>query len=97
MATTLLDSRKIKQLQPACALWKRYLPARAPFRFHAGNVSDARRWQTRTRRALDRLLGFQNAPKVPFSPRLIEEVDKGDYVRRKILICAFRDSNKDQP
>src|ERR1043166_6724938 len=91
MATKRLDNAKLKELQPAHVLWKHYRPESAPFRFQAKNAAGTRRWQATTRRALDRTLGFQDTRKVGFSPRLIEEVDKGDYVRREILIRTAPD------
>ncbi|MSS73288.1 MAG: acetylxylan esterase [Candidatus Latescibacteria bacterium] len=92
MATKILDHRKIKQLQPAHGLWKLYRPEAAPHHFRAGKVSEARRWQRTTRKALSETLGFQDLPPVPFAPRKIEEVDKGDYRREKVLIRISRDS-----
>jgi len=86
MATTRLDSRKLKALQPAFGLWERYAPEKARHRFRAQNLSAARRWQKRTRAALAQTLGFQSEPAVPLRPKKIEEVDKGDYLREKILL-----------
>ena len=40
------------------------------------------------RQALIQQIGFQDllSPEPPFDPQLIEEVDKGDYIRQKILL-----------
>ena len=73
-------------MQPAHALWKLYRPERAPYRFQATTTGEARTWQRKTRAALDRCIGFQDTPKVRPAPRLLERVDKGDYVREKVLI-----------
>jgi dienelactone hydrolase len=92
MATTLLDSRKLKALQPAFSLWERYAPEKALHRFHARTLAEARSWQKRTRAALARTLGFQSEPAVSLQPKKIEEVDKGDYVREKILLRISKDA-----
>lgn len=39
---------------------------------------------------LTETLGFQDLPSVPFAPKKIEEVDKGDYRREKVLIRTSR-------
>lgn len=75
-----------QDLQPAYQLWKMYRPDEAPYRFQATSIPEAKRWQVRTRRALNHVLGFQNLPRVPFEPVTIERVDKGDYIREKLII-----------
>jgi len=86
MATKILDERKQKELQPGYGLWKQYRPSEAEFAFKAENAAAARRWQTRTRRALGETIGYQDAEQVAPRPRRIERVDKGDYVREKVVI-----------
>jgi len=73
-------------LQPAPALWKTYDPAGAEFAFKAQTVPEAQAWQRRTAAALARTVGFQDIPKAPARPKKLESVDKGDYVREKIVI-----------
>jgi len=92
MATTILDSRKLKALQPALSLWERYAPEKALHRFRARTLAEARRWQKRTRTALAQTLGFQSEHAVPLQPKKIEEVDKGDYRREKILLRISKDA-----
>lgn len=75
-----------KSLQPAHALWSLYQPENAPMRFTAQSLEDARAWQPPVRSALRDVIGFQDLPAVPLQPILIETVDKGDYVRQKILL-----------
>jgi dienelactone hydrolase len=82
----------MKDLQPAHGLWKLNAPEEAPHRFQASSPSEAQAWQARTRRALARTLGFQSLPAAPLSPEKIEEVDKGDYVREKILLHTWSDA-----
>jgi dienelactone hydrolase len=79
-------------LQPAYGLWKRYDPKSARYAFHATSAKKARRWQKKTREALNELLGFQDLPKVDPQPRLLETVDKPDYTRQKVLIRTTNDS-----
>ena len=73
-------------LQPATALWNLYDPAKAEYAFRARRLSDARAWQKRTAAALADAVGFQDVPHVAAAPLKIESVDKGDYVREKIVI-----------
>jgi dienelactone hydrolase len=92
VSTTILDHKMLKDLQPATGLWALYAPEQAPYRFHARSASEAREWQAETRRALGKVLGFQALPPVPLEPEKIEEVDKGDYVREKILLRTSQHS-----
>ncbi|HOJ34825.1 MAG TPA: alpha/beta hydrolase family protein [Candidatus Hydrogenedentes bacterium] len=86
MSSKLLDSSKIKELQPAYALWKLYQPDKAPLRFTARTKKEAEKWQIAARNTLEKTLGLGILPKAPLSPKRIETVDKGDYVREKILL-----------
>ena len=86
MSTTILDNTTLKDLHPATGLWELYDPETAPYRFRAQSAPEARQWQAETRRALGETLGFQSSPSVPLAPERIETVDKGDYVREKILL-----------
>jgi len=86
MSTIILDSQQLQPLQPAYQLWQLYSPESAPYRFQAQNIEDAQAWQIRTRAALNEVIGFQHLPGVDFEPKIIETVDKGEYVREKVLI-----------
>lgn len=79
-----------KSLQPVAALWDLYDPDKAPRRFKSRTPQAARKWQRATRAALAKTLGFTNLPPAPLKPRRLERVDKGDYVREKILIQTAR-------
>jgi len=72
--------------QPAHALWAQYAPEQAPHRFTARTLAAARDWQRRVRAALAAQVGYQDLGKTPLRPRRLERVDKGDYVREKILL-----------
>lgn len=86
MSSKLLDYREIKTLQPAFALWKQYRPETAPHRFQARSADKARAWQLTTRRALADTIGLPASPSFPLRPKVIERVDRGDFVREKILL-----------
>ena len=86
MASRVLDSRTMKPLQPATSLWKEYDPTAAPRAFKAETAAEARRWQRTTRRALAGLLRLEAGERTDPAPRRIEVVDKGDYLREKIVL-----------
>lgn len=58
----------------------------AQFRFAAKTQAAARAWQKRTRDALARTLGFLDQRRIPLAPRTIERVDRGSYVRHKVIL-----------
>jgi len=72
--------------QPATGLWRLYRPEKASWRFQAKTPGEAIAWQTKARAALDATIGFQDIPAVPMKPRLLERVDKGDYIREKVVL-----------
>jgi dienelactone hydrolase len=86
MSTKILDPKAIKELQPAKALWKKYCPEKAPYAFHAKNSGELRKWQAKTRRALAGKIGLGKIESASPNPKMIEEVDKKDYVRQKIMM-----------
>lgn len=90
MSTRILDAQKMKELQPAHALWKLYQPEKAPFRFRARTREEARKWQNTARKVLADTLGLGFLPQAPLSPKTLERVDKGDYVREKVLLRTSR-------
>ena len=92
MSTKILDYRLIPELQPAFGLWQQYKPDFATYHFSAGSRAEAEAWQAVTRPALLEAIGFQDLPPAPLEPQLVEEVDKGDYVRQKIILRTWRDA-----
>ncbi|MEO6434195.1 MAG: alpha/beta hydrolase family protein [Tepidisphaeraceae bacterium] len=54
--------------------------------FTAKTSREARAWQKSARTALARCLGFLDTPKVAPRPREIEKIDRGAYVRHKIVL-----------
>jgi len=81
-----LNNREMKDLQPATVLRALYQPDKAPFRFTAQTPEEAVTWQSDTRKALRETIGFQDLPATDAEPQVLEVVDKGDYVREKVLI-----------
>ena len=77
---------KSEVLQPATELWAAYKPENAPFAFRAKSRAAAKAWQTRTRSALGKAIGFQNTPACDLTARKTERIDKGDFVREKFII-----------
>ncbi|MBE0697378.1 MAG: hypothetical protein IH586_10680, partial [Anaerolineaceae bacterium] len=86
MASKVLDPAKMKDLQPATILRARYQPEQAPYRFSVRTINEANYWQTVTREALSETIGFQDLEQTSLDPQVIEVVDKGDYIREKILL-----------
>jgi dienelactone hydrolase len=82
----MLSSSDKRAQQPATGLWKQYRPEEAPYAFRATSMPQARRWQKQTRAALARLIGLGALPSATPRARILEEVDKGDYVRHKLLL-----------
>jgi dienelactone hydrolase len=90
MSSRVLDFRNDKKLQPSTLLWAGYNPAAAPLRFTARTPAESAKWRVRIRKELADALGFQTLPPVALSPRRLERVDKGDYIREKILLRTSR-------
>jgi len=86
MSTRILDKKKIKDLQPGRFLWAHIDSGKAPHRFRAKRAAKIWLWQKIVRKALMDQMGFQDAPRVPLAPKRIERVDRGDFIREKILI-----------
>ena len=86
MPSRLLDPTQQPALQPAHGLWQQYTPADAPYAFRAQTREEAEQWQTQARSALSDTLGFQYGKPVPLNPQVIEQVDRGDFVREKVLL-----------
>ena len=90
MSTRILDPKEHTALQPAYGLWQLYDPQKAPYRFQANTRQEAESWQKATRQALTDTLGFQSLPGSSLDPQKIEEVDRGDYVREKLLLQTWQ-------
>lgn len=55
-------------------------------RFEARTPKEVRWWQKRTHRMLLRRLAIDQMAPVPLRPTILEEVDRGSYLQRKVLI-----------
>ncbi len=86
MTSKVLNPAEMKELQPATILRALYQPEQAQFHFSARTMAEGQSWQTATRKVLRETIGFQDLPKTPLEPQVIEVVDKGDYTREKILL-----------
>ena len=91
MTSQLLNPAQQPALQPAHGLRRQYNPTVAPFAFRAQTRGEAEDWQTEARTALAATLGFQDSEPVPLQPEVIERVDRGDFVREKILLHTAPD------
>jgi dienelactone hydrolase len=89
----ILDGKTIKELQPITELHAVDAGLKREFPFVATTAGEAEKWQASCREHLVELLGFiRQTPYVKPEPKLIEEIDRGDFIRRKILIRTSADS-----
>ena len=86
MGTIILDNKHDKTLQPALGLWQNYQPEKAAHAFHAKTLDQAQKWQKETREALADTIGFPARDGSALEARIIESVDRGDYIREKLVI-----------
>lgn len=89
MSSKILTYTDHPELQPNHGLAALYHPENAPYRFQAKTVAEAAAWQERTRQKLHEKIGFSELPKSANEINLIEEVDKGDYIRQKWLLRTW--------
>ena len=54
--------------------------------FTAKRPADARAWQRRTRKRLAEIVGFLDQERVDLQPQVERTVDRGEYVRRKVIL-----------
>lgn len=87
MSTIRLTAQQIPALQPTFELQTAAQTA-AHYAFTATTRAEAEVWQQACRAALAETLGFLDTPPVDPAPHLIEEVDRGDFVRRKVVIST---------
>ncbi len=73
------------ELQAAHELLQHYKPASAKYAFKAKSLADAKTWQSKTRKAFSDTLGFQDFS-AALEVEILERVDKGSYVREKLLL-----------
>lgn len=85
MTSHILQPATLPELQPTYELHARTAGA-ARFPFTATTRAAAEAWQEACRAALAEAVGFLDDPAVPAAAQLIEEVDRGDFVRRKVVI-----------
>jgi dienelactone hydrolase len=87
MTSQRLNPASIPELQPTFELTE--LAKSAPqYPFVARRKEEAEVWQIECRRVLARTVGFLDSPRVDPEPETIEEVDRGDLLRRKVVIST---------
>lgn len=87
----ILSSKDMPELQPILEI-REMAKDVAEYKFTATTTDAARAWQRDCRKALGDVLGFMDTPRVEPKPELIEEVDRGDFVRRKVVIWTSAQS-----
>ena len=87
MSSTLLTSADIPELQPTVE-FARWPMARRDIHSSPRTGAAAEAWQVACRTAVAQTVGFLDSPRVDPAPELIEEVDRGDFIRRKIVITT---------
>src|SRR5215218_9757536 len=80
------------QLDPIHQLDRLARATTKQFPFTAKTPGAAKSWQKKVRNALAKTLGFLDQRPVPLAASRIEQVDRGEYVREKILLRTSRDS-----
>ena len=87
MSSKILDSKTSPGLQPTLEISD--MARTAPqFPFVAENLPAAQAWQKACKDALSDTVGFLDSPRFDAEPELIEEVDRGDFLRRKVVIST---------
>ncbi len=87
MASIVLKPADMPELQPTTEL-RELARTAARYPFTATTAQAALAWQKACRPALADLVGFLDSPRVDAQPQIIEEVDRGDFIRRKVLITT---------
>lgn len=87
MSTIRLTAQQIPTLQPTLELQALAQHA-ARYPFTAMTTAEAEAWQPVCRTALADTLGFLDTPRVHPAPHIIEETDRGDLIRRKVVIST---------
>ena len=91
MATKILDVKEYPQIDIG-KFMRRYLEQHSPkYKFESRTKERAIAWQEKARAELIDVLGFNDIPECEFSPEIIEEVDRGDFLRQKLLIQSAPD------
>ncbi|NLX03550.1 MAG: acetylxylan esterase [Phycisphaerae bacterium] len=90
MATRRLDVASLPPLDPVALLRRYQQAAAAGHVFEAAGPDEGRAWQRQVRSELAATLGFQDLDAVDFAAEVIEQVERGDHIRRKITIHTTR-------
>ena len=87
MSSRILGSGEMPELSPIAELDSMAREG-GRFTFRASDRREAEAWQREFRDELGRTLGFLDTPKVDPAAVTIEEIDRGDFIRRKVLIST---------
>lgn len=87
MSTIRLKPQQIPALQPTVEL-QALAQGAARYAFTSTTRTEAEAWQSACRTTLAATLGFLDTPPVDPAPHVIEEIDRGDFVRRKVVIAT---------
>ncbi len=87
----MLDVKEYPQIDIA-RFMKRYFEQHPPaYRFEAKTAGQAENWQKQARAELNNILGFQDIPPVEPAAEIVEEVDRTDFLRKKLLVQTAPD------
>lgn len=75
-----------KTHDPRYALDRTYEALEPKYAFTATTPQQARTWQRRASKALAQCVGFMDQPRTDLRPKTLEKVDRGSYVRHKVVI-----------
>lgn len=87
----ILSFKEMPELQPTVEI-KEAAKDVAEYKFTARTLAEALAWQPECRAALAETVGFLDTPTVDPCPEVVEETDRGDFVRRKVVINTSPDS-----
>lgn len=88
MPTAIHNATQIPELQPTLELQALGAASPPAFAFTAATRAAATAWQAAFRPVLADTIGFLDTPAVPPAPQLIEEVEREDFIRRKVLLTT---------
>ncbi len=86
MATKILNVAEYPQIDIKRFLVKYFKEHPPKYKFNAKSADEAISWQETVRAKLNNILGFQDISPVEPNPQIIEEVDRKDFIRKKLLI-----------
>ncbi|MDO8589514.1 MAG: alpha/beta fold hydrolase [Armatimonadota bacterium] len=77
----------MRYITPTDGIWAWMREHKPLMSFNARNASECKVWQRRFRSLIRKLLG-PVPPRVPLNPEITEEIDMGDYTRKRVIFDA---------